>query len=296
MNCENREIIIKKASDILNIHHERLVIEGIVSVKDNIENKTKNPEDYYFIYDKKKMDISQINLTDNINISQLATDSENEMVIIKDVIHSDKESIIQYTGKNNFFENKKGNFIEVFNDKYIFSSSLSQDIIDFLENTLINDNKNIYIEKWGDGKNVNCQSLCSKYLKDKRPDLYNKINTSYLKIVSEMQCNKYSEFSNNINYDKTFQIRKIYGPTRNHSDGIYNNGESKREIRHSSCIICLNDDYIGGEFIFEKQNFKYKMSRNDIIIFPPYYTHPHLTLPLENRTYRYTINTWFLSS
>ena len=71
--------------------------------------------------------------------------------------------------------------------------------------------------------------------------------------------------------------------------------ESKDKIRHSSCIICLNDDYIGGEFIFEKQNFKYKMSKNDIIIFPPYYTHPHLTLPLENRTYRYTINTWFLS-
>jgi len=293
MNCKNREIIIKKASDILNIHQERLVIDGIFSVKDNIVNKTKNPEDYYFIYDKNKMDISQINLKDNINISQLTIDSENDMVIIKDVIHSNKESVIQYTKKK--FENKKGDFIEIFNDKYIFSSSLSQGVIDFFENTLINEKKNINIEKWGQGKNVNCQFLCSNYLKDKRPDLYNKINTSYLKIISEMKCNKYSEFENNIHYDKTFEIRKIYGPTRQHTDGIFNNDACKSKIRHSSCIICLNDDYIGGEFIFDKQNFKYKMSENDIIIFPPFYTHPHLTLPLEDRTYRYTINTWFLS-
>ena len=41
MNCENREIIIKKASDILNIHKERLVIEEIFSAKDNIEKKQK---------------------------------------------------------------------------------------------------------------------------------------------------------------------------------------------------------------------------------------------------------------
>lgn len=295
MNCENREIIIKKASDILNIHKERLVIEEIFSAKDNIEKKTKNPEEYYFIYDKNKMDISQINLTDKTIVSRLAADNANEIVIIKDVIHTNKETIIQYTETNNFFEKNKGDFIEVLNDEYIFSSCLTQDIIDFFENTLINDKKNIVIEKWGDCKNVNCQFLSSDYLKDKRPDLYNRINTSYFKITSQMQCDEYSKFSNNAYYDKTFQIRKIYGPTRNHTDGIYNNNESKRKIRHSSCIICLNDDYIGGEFIFEKQNFKYKMSKNDIIIFPPYYTHPHLTLPLENRTYRYTINTWFLS-
>ena len=241
------------------------------------------------------MDISQINLTDKTIVSRLAADNANEIVIIKDVIHTNKETIIQYTETNNFFEENKGDFIEVLNDKYIFSSCLTQDIIDFFENTLINDKKNIVIEKWGDSKNVNCQFLYSNYLKDKRPDLFDRINTSYFKITSQMQCDEYSKFSNNAYYDKTFQIRKIYGPTRNHTDGIYNNNESKDKIRHSSCIICLNDDYIGGEFIFEKQNFKYKMSKNDIIIFPPYYTHPHLTLPLENRTYRYTINTWFLS-
>ena len=296
MNCENREVLLKKASDILNIHRERLMIKGIFSVKDDIETKNKNPEDYYFIYDKNKMDIAQINPTDNVNISQLDTGVENEIVIIKDVIHSDKESIIQYTEKNDFSEKSKGNFIEILNDKYIFSSSLSQDIIDFLENAIINDKTNVNIEKWEKGRNVNCQFLDSNYLKSKRPDLFNKINKSYLKIVSQMCCNEYSKFTPNIYYDNTFQIRKIYGPTRNHVDGIHNNEESKDKIRHSSCIICLNDDYIGGEFIFEKQNFKYKMSTNDIIIFPPYYTHPHLTLPLENRTYRYTINTLFLSS
>ena len=32
--------------------------------------------------------------------------------------------------------------------------------------------------------------------------------------------------------------------------------------------------------------------KGQIILFPPYWTHPHFTAELKNRTYRYTINSW----
>ena len=96
--------------------------------------------------------------------------------------------------------------------------------------------------------------------------------------------------------DSGYCFRKIYGSTKLHSDGI-NPIQNKylpfNKIRNMSVIICLNDDYEGGEFYFPRQDYKVKLKKGDIIMFPPYYTHPHMTYPLLNKTYRYTINTWF---
>ena len=59
-----------------------------------------------------------------------------------------------------------------------------------------------------------------------------------------------------------------------------------------SVIIALNDDYDGGEFYFPIQDYKIKLKKGDIILFPPYWTHPHKVYSPLNRTYRYTINSW----
>lgn len=111
-------------------------------------------------------------------------------------------------------------------------------------------------------------------------------------------------------YNSGYCFRKIYGKTRIHSDGLLekhkknnitfiknniNNKEMKDSlIRSSSVIIALNDNYDGGQFHFPNQNIKHKLKKGSVIIFPPYYTHPHETTELENNTFRYTINTWTL--
>ena len=93
-------------------------------------------------------------------------------------------------------------------------------------------------------------------------------------------------------------LRKIYGATREHKDGILSQNDKtnksvfKNQIRNMSVIIALNDDYDGGEFYFPIQDYKIKLKKGDIILFPPYWTHPHKVNPPLNRTYRYTINTW----
>ena len=91
--------------------------------------------------------------------------------------------------------------------------------------------------------------------------------------------------------DSGYQLRRIYGTTRLHTDGPIDGYGG--EIRNLSCIVALNGDFGGGEISFPKQDFKYQMSRGDILIFPPYHTHPHQVFPPHAGTYRYTINTWF---
>jgi predicted small secreted protein len=139
-----------------------------------------------------------------------------------------------------------------------------------------------------------------------------------MKLCPELQlvpCNyrKYkavSDIMKEINNKIVFEtnsgycLRKIYGKTRNHVDNItevYNSGITfiknnkmgdYKMIRDASIIFTLNDDYEGGEFKFTYHDIKVKLKKGSVIIFPPFWTHPHETEELINDTYRYTINTW----
>ena len=96
-----------------------------------------------------------------------------------------------------------------------------------------------------------------------------------------------SDYVNNI------QLRKIYGPTRYHSDGTKctkENGEPGYRVL--SVIVVLNDDYEGGELHFPYQDKMIRLNKGQVIVFPPFWTHPHRALDLKNGTFRYTINTW----
>ena len=128
-----------------------------------------------------------------------------------------------------------------------------------------------------------------------------KMNKTMEKIVDVMkEINDKIAFESNSGYC----LRKIYGKTRNHIDNIsevYNSGITfiknnkmgdYKMVRTASIIFTLNDDYEGGEFKFTYHNVKVKLKKGSVIIFPPFWTHPHETEELLNDTYRYTINTW----
>ena len=144
-------------------------------------------------------------------------------------------------------------------------------------------------EKHGKSSNVQCSYITIE--KDSEYDkiIYSCIN-KYFKIV---QCIN-STFLN-IDDDSNYCLRRIYGNTRLHSDGEYGNSYDRitqKEIRTVSCIIALNSNYSGGYFEFPVQKISIKLKRGDLIIFPPYWTHPHKVSEPLNETSRYTINTW----
>lgn len=89
------------------------------------------------------------------------------------------------------------------------------------------------------------------------------------------------------------ELRKIYGDTKFHIDDVHQKKNDFSSVRQIACIICLNDDYDGGELVFPCQNRRIKLKKGQILLFPPYWTHPHYSEKLENGTFRYTLNTWF---
>lgn len=107
-------------------------------------------------------------------------------------------------------------------------------------------------------------------------------------IVYTIQKINYVIFDNKIPGMENVQLRKIHGATRAYVDGVLMNNS----VRLLTCIIALNDDYTDGKFHFPNQNVDLKLELGDILLFPPYWSHPHYTdKPVGN--VRYTITLWF---
>jgi hypothetical protein len=95
--------------------------------------------------------------------------------------------------------------------------------------------------------------------------------------------------------DTGYTLRKIYGGTAMHIDGIHSESTGyTKSVRCLSIIIVLNDDYDGGVFCFPYQGLKFRVQKGQAVLFPPYWTHPHSVTSVGEGQARYTINTWVL--
>ena len=182
------------------------------------------------------------------------------------------------------------NNIFIIENKELISHELCNELINYINKT--NDYK---IEKWELNRNVNCKYIHINDIKEK--EVKDKFDNDIYKIINFIINYLNSEYNITCSGDSGYNLRKIYGPTRLHKDGINiepidNRYIPIKKIRNMSIIIALNDDYEGGEFYFPTQDFKIKLKKGQIIAFPPYWTHPHMVDSPTDGTYRYTINTW----
>lgn len=133
--------------------------------------------------------------------------------------------------------------------------------------------------------------------------IYKNLISDKINIIKSIMVdiNKKLIFDQNTGYI----LRKIYGPTRLHTDGISQVYDSSnitfiknnrigtlKMIRNNTMIFSLNDNYEGGELKFPYFDISIKLTKGSVVIFPPYWTHEHEVTELENGTYRYTITTW----
>ena len=96
-------------------------------------------------------------------------------------------------------------------------------------------------------------------------------------------------------HDDGYTLRRIHGGTKRHVDGVHSKtGGFTKFVRALSFIAVLNDDYDGGIFNFPAQNLKFKVKKGEVVMFPPYWTHPHSVSSVGEGQARYTINTWIL--
>lgn len=316
--------IIDYLSEIFKIHKERILIKtiNIIDYSNNIIDIEKS--DYFILLNNSSYNIHLNALyNDTSNNSNYFCQNNNNLILeniqkieILNNINNDnnifQNSLIQYlifkdlckdniikNNPNQLFENystinELKNNIFLINDSNLINNDDCNYFVKLL-NTLIN-NKDYNIEKWGNGSNVNCLFLNVRNVKNE--ELRKKIDTKIYNIINKIINYLYKEYDILCKGDSGYCLRKIYGATRQHKDGvvsnIHNNSETvyKNQIRNMSIIIALNDDYENGEFYFPRQNFKIKLKKGEIIIFPPYWTHPHFVTAPINNTYRYTINTW----
>lgn len=221
----------------------------------------------------------------------------------------------------------------------IIEDTLCNDLINLI-NTLPLD-KHVYKK----GNNVNCYStILNNIINNNQEEFYSfstaeieikrsleniinkkKVSTNKLNGISKDKLKEYksiidekiklldkliskTELKLSFNSISAYILRKIFGKTRTHIDGINLNEHSSNNIfyvkdnilndsintliRNASIIFTLNDNYDGGTFRFPYQDVSIKLKKGSVLIFPPYWTHPHETDELENNTFRYTISTW----
>ncbi len=309
-NNDNK--ILKNIGEKINIQYERLQIEK----KDNILIKDveiiklfKNK--IYFLYfefyenlfysfnNQIEEDFIKINnnnflIFDDENELQIKNLNENELNIIiyeiNDLIKNNESELIQNLNFDSKYYNYNKDCIFIFENKDLITDKLCNDIIN-----IINNSENLNIEKWAPQNNVNCKYINVNHILDDELKKY--LDDCIFKIINYIINILYKEYNIKCSGDSGYCLRKIYGPTRLHSDGIDiepidNRYIPIKKIRNMSIIIALNEDYEDGEFYFPRQDKKIKLKKGQIIAFPPYWTHPHMVYSPSNGTYRYTINTW----
>jgi predicted 2-oxoglutarate/Fe(II)-dependent dioxygenase YbiX len=172
---------------------------------------------------------------------------------------------------------------------YVFNSILSDQQCELVREHI---EKNACIKEHEEYNSSNVKAfICNNLFLDSSESLYKEIFDTFFERISSKLKSQYGII---INTFEPLVLRKIYGDTSLHIDNIYGNVESKRYTppRKLSCIIAVNDDYDGGELIFPCQDRTIKLKKGQMVLFPPYFTHPHYSENLKNNTYRYTITTW----
>lgn len=154
-------------------------------------------------------------------------------------------------------------------------------------------------EYWQKNQNVNCKFLHLSHFNE-NPEIKNKYDNILFNVIGKF-IRKLEDYGVSSSGDSGYCLRKIYGPTKFHKDGIKVHTIDDRyvpirKVRNMSVIIALNDDYEGGEFVFLNQNYRVRLKKGQLIAFPPYWTHVHGVEPLHNESFRYTINTWLFEA
>lgn len=135
------------------------------------------------------------------------------------------------------------------------------------------------------------------HLNDQDPLLNstNELLNSCIVVIQELLYNHYglsfpySEFCTILRYRKgQFYQRHIDNIVLS---GRFEEAENCVPMRDISIVGYLNQDFLGGETFFDRQNLKVNPKKGFILIFPSSWTHPHQSLPVTEGV-KYAFVSW----
>lgn len=189
--------------------------------------------------------------------------------------------------ENSLFSNNLYNYIGHYKNK--FPTELCDKIINEYSNT------ELWIEQGIGGGNNNKEYRSTKGIpisherikttidrKNIDDEIFNKINLIFKNYIIKFPFLKLDSDEGYLllKYDvgDFYKIHTDYSP------------ENKPRI--ISCIICLNDEYTGGEISFLNKKKIFNLNKGDVLLFPSNFMFPHEVSPILSGT-RYSIATWF---
>jgi len=175
---------------------------------------------------------------------------------------------------------------------YIIEDAFDNNLCETLIKYIDADTRELRKIVFGPGSNVesycviNIEKHIDNMLTDKMRELF-KVVTEYAEQITVVG-------------QTLIQLRKVYGRTRLHKDGVFDNPvtlcnfQKIKSIRSLTMVVTLNDDFEGGIYDFPNQKIAFKPKKGTAICFPPYYTHPHSVSHVEQNKYRYICSSWGL--
>ena len=288
-------------SNYLNLHKEKLYIKFINNFQTNsitIDNSNEfviilnnSIHDEIIVNNTKFEETLLINDTSNILINTKLTYIDITYILIQNVTNYNSKEIIE-----SYFESDN---IILINDKNLIDDKTCDLIKNFIDSSIHNKN---YI-KYDINKSYNVKSDSLKLNKQ-----HNIVNSNiflikkYDEIIFDIIGKIIKYLNLNYNYinctgDSGYKLERMFGEIPiyvSKNDDLINKDDSiNKDLKLTimNIIICLNQDYEGGEICFPKQNKTIKMKKGDILLYPPYWTHPIYSNDLLNKTYKYTITT-----
>ncbi len=275
-------------SNYLNLQKEKLNIKLINTFETNSITINKSKE-FVVILNNSIHDEISIN---NIKFQEtLLIDNDENILINTNLIYNEITYIIVQiiNNSNNKELYSETDNIFLINDEKIINT-ITCDLLKEFTDTCI-DNNNLDLYDWN--KEYITQSLIVRFNNKSNSYLKKKYEKIIFDIIAKIIKYLDKNFKITCKGDTNYQLCKNFGETYMHVEQIKNSLHNMKldDLILISVIICLNDNYEGGEICFPKQNKTIKMKKGDILLFPPYWTHPYYTNDLLNKTYRYTINT-----
>jgi len=155
-----------------------------------------------------------------------------------------------------------------------------------------------------------CDSIVNFYKKTYEWNDANTFSSEQVRKCKVLNITESNEYFDNILFTKlnklTIDLFKIYPYLEIKSDTGYeilkyeegdfyktHTDSSMNIVRTISCSINLNDDYSGGEFYFTDLDYKIKLKKGSLLLFPSNYLYSHQIKKINKGT-RYSIITWFV--
>ena len=187
-----------------------------------------------------------------------------------------------------------GSGTNVFTVADVFTRAQCDDIVDYItKNSALWEERDV---GYASGNNVECKFLTLKELVNRGIPSAKETDDLIFKRVGAV-LNAFRAVRPDFKgiHDDGYTLRRIHGGTKRHVDGVHSKtGGFTKLVRAMSFIAVLNDDYDGGIFNFPAQNLKFKVKKGEVVMFPPYWTHPHSVSSVGEGQARYTINTWIM--